>query len=193
MKGRHRIILRAVVASALLMFVMGAVDAVAAETSGSWRQTYDMIMVWVNFGILAFIIVKFGKAPLMDFLLNRKAELAREIGDIEEKKEAVTARIEDAYRVLDQSDARFAELKKKIVQQGEKKKQEIIEDAQEQSRLILETAKQKIESRIVRAKSTFRAELIDAAAEKALERLPKEITEEDDRKLVEQYLAASMK
>ncbi len=103
----------------------------------------------------------------------------------------MTERINDTYRILDQSDARFAELKKKIVQQGEKKKQEIIEDAQEQSRLILQTTKQKIESRIVQAKAAFRAELIDTATEMALERLPKEITEEDDRKMIEQYLAAT--
>jgi F-type H+-transporting ATPase subunit b len=192
MKKGHRIILRIAVASGLL-FVLGVADALAAESSGGWRKTYDLILMWINFGILAFIIVKYGKGPIMDFLHGRKAELAREIGDIEEQKKAMMAKINDTYRTLDQSDARFEALKKKIVQQGEKKKQEIIEDAQEQSRLILDTTKQKIESRIVQAKATFRAELIDAATELALERLPKEITEEDDRKLVEQYLAATMK
>lgn len=192
MKKGHRIILRTAVAFGLL-FVLGVADALAAESSGGWRKTYDLILMWINFGILAFIIVKYGKGPLMDFLLGRKAELAREIGDIEEQKKAVMAKIDDTYRTLDQSDARFEALKQKIVQQGEKKKQEIIEDAQEQSRLILQTTKQKIESRITQAKATFRAELIDAATELALKRLPKEITEEDDRKLVEQYLAVTMK
>jgi F-type H+-transporting ATPase subunit b len=189
MKKGHRIILTT--AAWVLLIMMTSADAVAAEGSGDWRSTYDTIMMWINFGILAFVIVKFGREPMKDFLSGRKAELAREIGEIEEKKKEVTARINDTYRILDQSDARFAELKKKIVQQGEKKKQEIIEDAQEQSRLILQTTKQKIESRIVQAKATFRAELIDAATEIALERLPKEITEEDDRNMIEQYLAAA--
>ncbi len=189
MKKRHRIILTTT--AWVLPILITSTDALAAEASGNWRSTYDLIMMWVNFGILAFVIVKFGKEPIKDFLSGRKAELAREIGDIEEKKKAVMAKINDTYRILDQSDARFEALKKKIVQQGEKKKQEIIEDAQEQSRLILHTAKQKIETRIVQAKATFRSELIDAAIEKAMERLPKEITEEDDRKIVEQYLTAT--
>lgn len=189
MKRGHRTILT----TAAWVVLMGLIstEAMAAEASGDWRSTYDTVMMWINFGILAFVIVKFGREPMKDYLLGRKAELAREIGEIEEKKKAVTERINDTYRILDQSDARFAELKKKIVQQGEKKKQEIIEDAQEQSRLILQTTKQKIESRIVQAKAAFRAELIDTATEMALERLPKEITEEDDRKMIEQYLAAT--
>lgn len=190
MRKGHRTILKTAVASALILF-LGVADAVAAESSGGWRQTYDLIMMWINFSILAFVIVKFGKGPIMDFLHGRKAELAREIGDIEEKKKAVMAKINDTYRTLDQSDARFEALKQKIVEQGEKKKQEIIEDAQEQSRLILDTTKQKIESRIIHAKATFRSELIDAAVEKAMDRLPREITEEDDRKIVEQYLAST--
>ncbi len=190
MNRRHRINLRTAAVCALLL-VLGGTDALAADTSGGWRPTYDLIMVWVNFAILAFVLVKYGKDPIMDFLRGRKAELAREIGDIEEKKKSVMAKITDTYRILDESDARFAKLKEKIVQQGERKKQEIIEDAQEQSRLILEMTKQKIESRITQAKATFRAELIDAAVERAMERLPKEVTEEDDRKLIEQYLAST--
>lgn len=191
MRQSHRIIMGTAVALGLTL-VSGSAEVLASEKeAGGWRQTYDLVMMWINFGILAFVIVKFGKNPIMDFLRGHKAELAREIGDIEEKKKAVMGEINKTYRVLDQSDARFAELKEKIVRQGEKKKQELIEDAQEQSRLILETAKQKIESRIVQAKASFRAELIDSAVEKAMERMPQEITEEDDRKLIEQYLSAT--
>lgn len=160
----------------------------ASEGAASWRGTYDTIMLWVNFLILAFIIVKYGRRPLMTFLQNQKAEVSREIQDLETQKERITTQIEETFKALDESDERLKSIKDRIIRDGERKKEEIITDAQEQSRFILETSKRKIESQIVQARRAFRAELIDEAISMAMRRLPTEINEDDNRRLIEQYV-----
>ncbi len=94
--------------------------------------------------------------------------------------------------MLDEKDARFAEIKDRIVQQGERKKQEIIESAQQQSKMMLKDARRRIDSQFDQVKSAFRAELIDAAIELAMQRLPQEIIDEDHDKFLDQYLAGTV-
>jgi F0F1-type ATP synthase membrane subunit b/b' len=53
---------------------------------------------------------------------------------------------------------------------------------------MLIEAKRRVDNQIVRAKEKYRAELVDAAFDLVLERLPKEITEEDSEKLVQNYI-----
>ncbi|MGD2149684.1 MAG: ATP synthase F0 subunit B [Desulfobacterales bacterium] len=167
-------------------------DALASEGSGGWRPIYDEILLWINFGIIAFVFVKYGKTPLMNFLRGQKEKVAKDIERVEQKKEEAVNRIKEIQKVLDEKDARFAIIKDRIVRQGERKKQEIVESAHQQSQMMLNDAKRRIDSQFVQAKSAFRAELIDAAIELAMQRLPLEITDEDNDKFLDQYLASEL-
>ncbi|MBW2593582.1 MAG: ATP synthase F0 subunit B [Deltaproteobacteria bacterium] len=172
----------------LLSVFISCGNASAAETAANWRPTYDIIMMWINFLILVFLVFKFGKTPLMEFLEGRKLEISEEINQIEGKKEKLTNQVKQAIKTLDESDIHLAKFKEKIVGQGEKKKHLIIKDAEQQCRFMLETAQHKIENHIMQAEAKFRAELIDAATEHALEILPRKITPEDNRKMLNEYL-----
>ncbi len=163
-------------------------DAVAAEKASSWRPIYDLILRWINFGIIVFLVLKYAKNPLMNFLRGQKEKVAREIKGLEEKKQGITANIEETLRAIDESEVRFAELKERIVRQGERKKEAIIQSAQNQSKSMLEDAKRRIDTHFIQAKNTFRAEMIDKAIDLAMERLPKEITAEDNDKFTSEYL-----
>ena len=166
-------------------------DAFAAEKTSNWRPTYDLILRWINFGIIVFVVNKYAKAPIMNFLRGQKDKLAKEIQELEDKKEDMAEKVKETEKALDESEIRFADLKERIVQQGDRRKQEIIESAKNQSRLLLEDANRKIDSYILQSKATFKAELIDAAIELAIERLPKEITDEDNEKFVDNYISSA--
>jgi len=160
-----------------------------AADGKDWRPTYDLIMMWVNFAILVFVIVKFGKGPIMGFLRGQKETVAQEIEELEKQKESVKSRIQETEKALQESDATFEELKAKIIRQGELKKQEIIEQAHRQSEIMMENAKQKVGNQIVQAKRQFKEELIDLAVDLAEKKLALEITEEDNQRMMDQYLA----
>ena len=165
-----------------------APDALAADSGGDWRTTYDLVMRWVNFVILAATIVKFGRRPLMDFLTGRKEEVAYELRRLEEEKEALLEKVGEMRRQIEDSESRYEQIKKRIVAQGNNRKQAIIDEAQRESRILMETAKNHIENRLRTAKRTIRAEIIDLAVDKAMQELPAMVTAEDNRKLVEELI-----
>ena len=172
------------------ILVLGT-EASAADNSGDWRPVFDLVMRWLNFGIIVFILVKYARTPIKDFLLSRREEVAREIEMVEEKKEEANKKIQDAARMLDESEVRFARVKERIIKEGETKKQKLIEDAQQESKILLESTMKKIESQLLGAKRAFKSELVDTAISLAMKRLPDEITTEDNQNFTNQFLAGT--
>lgn len=167
-------------------------DVFAAESGGGWRPIYDMVMIWVNFGILAFLLIKFLRVPLRDFFETKKDEVAAEIRQIETEKENAVTRVKEAREALVDHEERLERIKTRISEEGQRAKEKIIEDAHEQSRVMMEEAKRRIDNRIYQASQEFRGELIDAAVDIATHRLPGEVTEEDNQKFIQRYLEAAV-
>ena len=166
-------------------------EASAADNSGNWRPVFDLVMRWLNFGIIVFILVKYARTPIRDFLLSRREEVAREIERIEIQKEEAEKKIQDAARMLDESEVRFARIKERLIQEGEIKKQKIIEDARQESKILLASTKKRLENQLVDAKKAFKSELVDMAISLAMKRLPDEITTEDNQKFTNQFIASA--
>ena len=169
-----------------------SLDGYAAEGGSNWRPTYDLIMRWINFGIIVFVVYKYARKPLMKFLRGHKEKVAEEIEALETRKEEMVARINQTQKDVEESDVRFEELKERIIREGEKKKAELIESAQNQSRMMIEDVKRRIGTHFLNAKNEFREELIDKAMDMALERLPREITPEDNDKFTRLFLESSL-
>ena len=163
-------------------------DALAAETSDDWRPLFDLVMRWFNFAIIAFVLIKFGRKPIKDFLANRREEIDYQIKKYEQQKETAAEKVQEAMKILDESTDRFEQIKKRILKDGERKKQQIIEKAQGESRMLLEGAQRKIQNQIVEARNLIRSEIIDSAIALAEKRLPDEITAADEQKLIEHYM-----
>ena len=166
-------------------------EASAANNSDDWRPVFDLVMRWLNFGIIVFILIKYARTPIKDFLLSRREEVAREIEMVEEKKEAANKKIQDAARMLDESEVRFARVKERIIQEGETKKQKLIEDAKQESKILLESTMKKIDNQLLDAQRAFKSELVDMTISLAMKRLPDEITAEDNNNFTNQFLASA--
>ena len=177
--------------SCLILLHLSALDVLAADSSGDWRPIFDLVMRWVNFLILAFLLIKFSKAPIKKFLDGKKQEIADAIGELEAAKENILHQIEESKKQLENSQERLTELKKKIVAQGEKNKQNIIAGAELEGKMMLKSAKQKMDSRIIEARHMLKMELVDSAIALALEMLPGKITEEDNRKFIDAFISSA--
>ena len=173
----------------LILLHLSAFEAMAAEGSGDWRPIFDLVMRWVNFLILAFLLIKFSRAPIKKFLAGKKQEIADEIGELEAEKEEILRQIEESKTQLKNSQERLAELKKRIVAQGEKNKQKMIEEAELESKMMLKSAKEKMDNRIVEARQALKMELIDTAISHAIEMLPGQITDEDNQKFIDAFIS----
>ena len=170
---------------ALVTGFPGVSEALAANVKGGWRPTYDLVMLWVNFGILVFLLVKLLRKPLKEFFRNRKEETEREIRRAEQEKKKALEKVQEAQKLLEESSVRFEKIKARIVRQGEVKKEQIIESAKVQSKAMIADSRKKIGHQIVTAKKKFKAEMIDEAMVLVMEKLPVEITKEDNQKYVD--------
>lgn len=174
---------------------MGAIwtaDALAAESTGGFtRSDWDLIMRWVNFIILAAVIIKYASQPLSDFLKGRKEEVARTLERFETRKNEAKAKIAEGQQLLEASEERLAQIKERIVSEGERRKAEMIASAQQESRIMLETAQQKIEGQIRETYGRIKAELIDAATEHAMAKIPAALTAADHDNLVRLWIEAA--
>jgi F-type H+-transporting ATPase subunit b len=173
----------------LIALLLSGPTALAAEGAENWRSTFDLVMRWVNFTIIALLLVKFTKTPIKNFLSDRKEQIEKKIKAYEQQKEVVEEKIIESQKMLADSMIRFENIKKTIIEDGERRKQQIIEDAQQESRMLLEATKHKIEHQIREARNTIRSELIEAAIALAEKRLPAEITADDEQKLTDLFLA----
>jgi F-type H+-transporting ATPase subunit b len=174
-----------------LFFMFMVEPAWAEEGAREWRPTYDLAMRWINFGILVFLLGKFAAPLLFKVLKDRKSEIQQNMERIRQEKDQLLAKLQEAKFTLENSGERLEEIKNRIIDQGERRKQEIIESANEQSEMMLKSAKERIGNLINLARRKLMIDLLDMAMEKAIERLPGEITGEDDNRLIKKYLEAA--
>ncbi len=175
----------------VLFFVFLIEPAIAEDGTMEWRPIYDFVMRWINFGILVFFLAKVAWPLLVKFLSGQKSEIQEKILRIQKDKEEILSEVQEARDSLENSGPRLKEIKSRIVEQGERRKQEIIDEANEYSRLMMSHARQRIDNQIFQARKKVMDDLLDMAMEKALERLPREITEEDNDRLIQEYLNAA--
>jgi F-type H+-transporting ATPase subunit b len=173
---------------AIILIHLLAVGAFAADDGGNWRSVFDLVMRWLNFIILAFLLIKFSKGPIQNFLESKKQEVAREIERLESQKARVVRQIDEKLKALENSKDRLVSLKKRIIAQGEKSKNNIIEEATRESQIMLESARHKINSQIMQARNTLKSELVDAAINLAIQELPQKISQKEHQKFIDKFL-----
>jgi len=172
----------------MVPFLLVPQGVLAADGSGDWRPTYDLVLRWINFGILVFLILRYARKPLVNFFKEKSEDVRKEIRAVEQEKEEILAKVDEILTARDHSMEKLEKLKERIMVEGAAKKKRIIEDAQKESKMMLESAQRKIESLMRTAQADIRAEMIDHASEMAMQKLPAEIDDQDNHKLYEAYL-----
>ncbi len=165
----------------------------ASASSNSWRGTYDLVMMWVNFFILLALLFKYLRKPIQGFLKGYRDDLEEELDGLEDLKQKAEADLASFSRQLDARKEQAVAVRNRMLAQGERDRKEMIDDAGRQSKLMIDSARQRIENRIREAGGILKSELIDAAVDRAVAQLPSEMQPEDDQKWMERYLDALSK
>lgn len=174
----------------LLLHLTGFAVLAEEGSAGDWRPVYDTIMLYVNFLILAYLLYRYGRQPFLQFLQSQKLQVSESIHKVEGRKEKLLAQINETQSQMQESSERYAQIKQRIIEEGERVRQQIIDDAREQSKNMIEREKKNASRRIMEARKDFMTELVDTAANLARNRLPEEITENDQDKLIDFYVAS---
>jgi F-type H+-transporting ATPase subunit b len=169
--------------------VWAAAPVLAAEDGGeSWRATYDVVMRWVNFLILAGLIYKYLRRPLMLFLKGEKDKIKAELQDLETAKAAADDSLRRVEEQLASDAQRLVRSRELMMAAAQKRRDQIIAEARRHGQLILEAGQRAIEGQIHEAKARLRVEMVDAAMAIVDQRLPLEMTEQDQKELTRRYI-----
>jgi F-type H+-transporting ATPase subunit b len=173
----------------VIIFCIHLMSSAAFAGDAPWRPMYDKIMVWINFFILVFVAVKYGKKPFLNFLQGQTDEIAGEIHRLQKQKNTIDAQIGKTKQMTESSSIRFEKIKTRIIEEGERTKNKIIEDAKIQSKKIIELGKIKADNQIIQAKNQFMAEMVDQASKLAQKQLPAEITNQDQQQMLDHFIS----
>jgi F-type H+-transporting ATPase subunit b len=172
----------------LVTFLMVMLPGSVLASTPEWRPTYDMAMKWVNFIILAAVIIKYARDPIKTFLKQQKGDVVAEIDQLDADKERVIGEIDAARVQAEENKNRLAEMKDRLIAQGEIRKQQIVDQSRQQSAIMIEEARKKMENRILQTKDKLKMELADMAFEQAIHQLPAIINDEDNQRLLGMYM-----
>lgn len=167
---------------------------VVAAASGDDHEL-DMAVVWhhifihvVNFVIFVGIIVYFVRRPLMDYLANRKLNIATELDEsrrLKTEAEDKYTEIQDRLAAFDaELDAMIERVRKECVVERER----AIKDAEAAAEAIARTTQRTIAEETEKARHDLRMEAVEAAVVLAERVLRDAVGDEDQRRLASSYL-----
>jgi F-type H+-transporting ATPase subunit b len=171
-----------------LIILATATEAFGADASANWRPTYDMVMRWLNFGILVVLFFRYGRKPLVAFFKGKSRQIQENIKTVDKEKEAIKKRINELQTERKEGRKHLQQIRDRVISQGERKKQKIIDDAKKERHLLLESAKQKIGHEITSAREKLQAEMVDRSIELAMQKLPQLMNDQDTQNSLKAYL-----
>jgi len=162
----------------------------AAEASADWRPTYDLVMRWVNFGILAGLIFYFGRRPVANLLTTQAARHAERIRQFEAQRDAALERLAEVQRLQQEHQDRLEVIRQRIVAEGERQREALIEEGQREGEMLIAQAHRRIGLALRDARAQLRNEMVDLAVERSLEKLPALVTPQDNEARVAHFFKA---
>lgn len=146
---------------------------------------YRSINFIIFFGVLFFLLRK----PLKQALADRRDSIQKELEELEAKKEAANREFQALEKrisnINEEREAILAEYKT----EAEKEKQKIIENAQKTAARIIDQSQLTIQQELQKANQSLRQEMSEMAVRMAEDLLKKNITEDDQKVLIGEYLA----
>ncbi|MEK7736123.1 MAG: F0F1 ATP synthase subunit B [Nitrospirota bacterium] len=149
----------------------------------------DYLWKIINFGILFFVLYKFGKKPLQSFLKQRTELIEKTLKEAKEAKELAQKALAAVEERLKARDREIGEIVSSAKESGEKEKARLIEEGSRMKEKILEQARTNIAYEVKRAKETIMEEAAAIAIELAEKKLKEKLTQEEQLKLLEESLA----
>jgi F-type H+-transporting ATPase subunit b len=147
----------------------------------TWRIINSLVLLAALWYLL--------KKPIATFFKERKAQIAKDLEDAKlqrEKAERTLKDYEAKMAGMEQEIERLkAELKKSAAAEGEK----VVANADRMAATMVESAKLAAEQEVRKAKAELQAESVDLAVEMAEALIREKIGDDDQKKIIEEYLS----
>lgn len=151
-----------------------------------WVKT-DTFRV-INFAVLACALVFLLKKPLSQALKGRIDGIREQLEELEAKKKEAEQQLAKYNEKLSQMDREAENIVAAYIKQGEETKARLIEEAKAAAEKLETQAQRNIEHHFQQAKKALQAEIIEKALTKAETVIKESISDQDQNRLVVEYL-----
>lgn len=148
------------------------------------RKVWDEVMLLFNFGIIAFLFIRFARKPMMNFLRGEGDKISERIREIEAEVNKARSLLEEESARLEGIDDLVSSMRDKIMNVGQNEKNKIIEKAKKAADKMVEDAKKEAVFKMEAAKKQFSEEMLDLAVSLAVKKISSNITSEDDENMI---------
>ncbi|CAB1072828.1 ATP synthase F0 sector subunit b (EC [Olavius algarvensis Delta 1 endosymbiont] len=175
-----------------LVLVLGIVSistALAASGEGGskgwvWTDTFRVM----NFAVLAIALVYLLRKPLSQALSSRIKDIKDELEDLEVRKDAAEKKLAEYNEKLAQLEKEAESIIEEYIKQGNEAKERILNEAQSSAEKLKAQARRNIQHEFEQAKLQLQEEIFETSLEKAEEILKNKISEDDQDRIVDEYL-----
>ncbi len=161
-------------------FVLGA--------AGGGVEWGTVIVTVIIFAILLALLKKFAWGPLKEVMDKRERDINRDIDEAEEAKLNAQKLEEENKKTLKQTQDEVQRILEDARVQARKQHEEIIHEANIRANGMIETAQSEINSEKERALADINNQVSELSVLIASKVLKKEISEQDQKELVDKYL-----
>jgi F-type H+-transporting ATPase subunit b len=163
-----------------------------AEHESSWKE---IVAMWLNFAVLAWLLYYFlaKKMKLPDNLRGEAVEIQKSIESARQAKEQAELKLKELDEKMAGLSQEIARIKDQAANDAETERLRILEAAQAEAKRIVDIANREIEAEVRLAKKQLLKVVGDIAVQKGKKIVQDEITEDDQKRMIEDYIGSFTK
>ena len=170
------------------LFISNSGGFCATEAPSRARIIWNNIMLFVNFGILVFLFIKYAKKPLVEFIFKERDKIKEDLDELEKEYEKARFILNEQNKKLNNIEAYVQDIRRSILELAKRERDKIIEEAKKNAEKMLEDAKSYYEIEAKRAKQRLQEELIIMAINVVKDKLRKKMTKEMNEKVIAEFI-----
>jgi F-type H+-transporting ATPase subunit b len=143
----------------------------------------------INFGLLAFVYYRFGKKPVVEALKKHRDSVAKEIEEAQRMKREAETRAKRYQAKLKDLEIELGQTKLALEEAGKGERDHIVKEAEEKAARMQKDAAFLLDQEAKQMRLDLQREAVLAALAAAEELLKQRVTQGDQERLAEEFLA----
>ena len=187
MQGKANV--KSILLKALLLAVLVLVPAVAIASGGdSGVILKDFLYRCFSFALMVGLLAYFVTKPIRKGLKARSEEIEKTLADAQTAKEAAETKHREYSEKLAKATEEIDTITASIRREGELEREKILAAANDLAVKIEQEAENKASSVVAKARIELREEAANLAVELAEDLLKKQVSADDQKRLVDEYM-----
>lgn len=175
-------------ALALVIVLLAAAPAFAAEEAAHESSLADLFWPVVNFAVMCGVLYYFFSAPFAGYLKDRSETIRRDLVEAAALKSSATAQLAEIDRKINALPGEIQTLRERGKAEVLAEEQRITQQATAERDRLVEQARRDIDVQVRLARRALTEHAADLSVQLAADRIASETTEADHNRLITRYL-----